>query len=544
MSQWGDIYPGVQMGVRELTSSLFLVASILALPGYGQPDKNRLIVRFKEGINSFSADTIHQALGIESSKKLNQIGKVEVIELPQNTYFKEAQKFYADNPNVLYAEPDFKIRIDPIATRARVKSTPYSQQWALENLGQKVGKFTGKEDADINAPEAWKVTKGDREVVLGIIDTGIFYTHPDLKDNIWENSAEIVGNGKDDDGNVFVDDIHGINALNRSGDPLDDNGHGTHVSGIMGASGLKGKGVFGVNQKVLIVGCKFLDSEGNGSMSDALICMDYFAKLKTREENPVNLVAINASWGGPGSSRAMKDAIQALGDLGILFVVAAGNDSLDNDRVSNFPANYKLANIISVAATNNRDELAYFSNYGRRSVHVGAPGMDIMSTYLGDGYEIFSGTSMAAPYVTGLIGLLKSSDSDLNWKQLKNLVIAGGSKLDILSEKTISGRRIRAADEEGRGSLTCDKQRFSSRLSHQSSIVSAKVGDAVEFSVLKIRCGDADDAPKMTVNMGRTVDFLDLDQDGVYSAQWIADAPGEYDFDLGDTEKVTVHVTQ
>ena len=379
MSQWGDIYPGVRMGVGTLTGSLFLVASILALPGYGQSEKNRLIIRFKEGITTFGTDTIHESLGMKSHKRLSRLGPMEVVEIPKNISSKNAKKLYSQNPNVLYVEEDFHIRIDPIETDAVKPTNPYAQQWALNNIGQKVGKLTGKKDADMNGPETWELTKGDKEVVLGLIDTGIFYTHPDLAPNVWENPSEIAGNGIDDDGNGFVDDIHGINTVAHTGDPLDDNGHGTHVSGIMGGANVDGKGVFGINQKVSIATCKFLDSEGGGRMSDALACMDYFAKLKTRARNPVNLVAINASWGGGGSSQAMQDAIKALGDAGILFVAAAGNDGEDNDQVDSFPANYLLSNIISVAATNNQDELAWFSNFGRRSVHVSAPGMDTVS---------------------------------------------------------------------------------------------------------------------------------------------------------------------
>lgn len=537
MSQWGGIYPGVRMGVRTWMSSLFLVASILSLPSYGQSDKNRLIIRFKEGVTSLGADVIHENLGIKTSKKLNQFGHVEIVELPRHISLENAKKLYSKNANVLYAEPDFHIRVKPIKSE-----TQYTQQWALNNIGQKVGKQEGIVDADINGPEAWELSKGDRDVVLGVIDTGVYYKHPDLIPNIWNNSGEIPDNGKDDDGNGYIDDVHGINATNHSGDPLDDNGHGTHVSGIMGGAGGKGKGVFGVNQKVTIIGCKFLDSEGNGRMSDALVCMDYFAKLKTREKDPINIVAINASWGGRGRSQAMLDAIKALGDMGILFVAAAGNDGEDNDKIDSFPANYKLPNIISVAATDNKDQLAYFSNFGRRSVHVGAPGMDIMSTYLDGKYEIFSGTSMATPYVTGLIGLLKAKDPSLDWKQLKNLVIAGGTQIDALSKNTVSGRRIRAADSEGRGSLTCSNQRSHARILPEDSNVSTKVGEAVDFSVIKIKCGVPDGAPNMAVNMGHSVQFSDADQNGTYSAHWVADAPGSYDFDLGDGEKVTVSV--
>ncbi|MEI6805415.1 MAG: S8 family peptidase [Myxococcaceae bacterium] len=531
------------MSIRTWMSSLFLVASILALPSYAESNNNRLIVRFKEGISSFAASTIHKSLGLRSQKRLQHLGAVEIVELPKNMSLSAAQKLYVKNPQVLYAEPDFTIRVNPIrSTLLHKKDEQYSQQWALNNIGQKVGKIDGKVDADINAPEAWNVTKGDRDVVLGIIDTGILYTHPDLVDNVWTNAGEIPGNNKDDDGDGYIDDVHGINAMDKTGDPLDDNGHGTHCSGIMGGTNTKGQGIFGVNQKVSIVGCKFLDSDGSGNMSDALVCMDYFTKLKTRTDNPVNLVAINASWGGRSSSKAMQDAIKVLGDNGILFVAAAGNDTEDNDKKASFPANFKLANIISVAATNNRDELSSFSNFGNKSVHVAAPGEDILSTYLDNGYETLSGTSMATPHATGLIGLLKAKDPSLTPIQLKNLVMAGGTSLNILSGKVISSRRIRAADKDGKGSLTCSNQRTHVRISPETSVVSAKVGEIVDFAVMNIKCGAPDGAPRMAVSMGHSVDLLDVDEDGVYSAQWTPDSPGSYDFDLGDGETVTVNV--
>lgn len=525
------------MGVKMWTSSLFLVLSILALPGYSQTDTDRLIVRFKPGITSFSA------LGIRSQKRLHQLKDIEIVEVPKNISLEATKKLYSKNPNVLYVEPDFTIRVNPLKGSAvHKKNEQFEQQWALNNIGQKVGKYTGKEDADINGPEAWEITKGDKEVVLGIIDTGVNHKHPDLIDNMWSNPGEIPGNGKDDDGNGFVDDVHGINAMDKTGDPMDDNGHGSHCSGIMGGTNSKGEGVFGVNQKVSIVGCKFLDADGGGRMSDALTCMDYFSKLKTREKHPVNIVAINASWGGGGKSKAMEEAIKILGDNGILFVAAAGNDGEDNDLVSSYPANYKLANIISVAATNNKDELAYFSNFGKKSVHVAAPGMDILSTVLDNGYDTYSGTSMATPYVTGLIGLLKSKDPSLTAKQVKNLVIAGGTDLSSLSGKVISNRRIRAADKDGKGSLTCHNQRSHARILPEDSTVSAKVGEVVDFAVINIKCGQPDGAPRMAVSMGHSADFSDEDQDGVYSASWIPSSPGSYDFDLGDNDKVTVNV--
>lgn len=537
MSQWSDIYLGVRMNIKGLASSV-LYAGLLALPVSAESQTNRIIVRFKDNVTSFAADSVHKSIGIKSQKKLNHLNNIQVIELPKNVSIEKVEALYAKNSNVLYVEPDFKIRINPIKS----EGSQFEQQWALDNVGQKVGKLAGVKDADINGPEAWEMTKGDKEVVLGIIDTGVLYTHPDLIDNMWNNPGEIPGNGIDDDNNGFVDDVHGINAMNKSGDPLDDNGHGTHCSGIMGGTNASGKGIFGVNQKVSIIGCKFLDAEGGGNMSDALVCMDYFSKLKTREKNPVDIAAINASWGGPGKSKAMQDAIKKLGSDGILFIAAAGNDSEDNDSTASYPANYKLSNIISVAATNNKDELASFSNYGNKSVHVAAPGMDIVSTVLNNGYDSYSGTSMATPYVTGLIGLLKSKNPGLGSKQLKNLVIAGGTSLKSLEGKVISSRRIRAADKNGKGSLTCSKQRASYRVLPEKASVLVKVGDVVDFAVVKIQCGEPDGAPTMAVSMGHAVDLKDVDSDGVYTAEWKADAPGSYDFDLGTGEKVTVNV--
>ncbi|MES2504841.1 MAG: S8 family peptidase [Myxococcota bacterium] len=522
---------------------MMLVISSLSLPAFSHSNTERIIVRFKQGITPFASDEIHRNLGIKSAKKLSNINSIEVLELPSDISAQNAVKLYKMNPNILYAEPDYHIRVDPVEGATLTRSeVQYAKQWALQNDGQKVGKYVGIQDADINAPESWELTKGDKDVVVGVIDTGIFYTHPNLKDNIWVNPGEIAGNGIDDDNNGFKDDIHGINTVERSGDPLDDNGHGTHCAGVIGASGKADDGTFGVNQKISIAGCKFLDGDGGGRMSDALICLDYFAKLKARKKDPVNLVAVNASWGGGRYSEAMLDAIKKLRDLGVLFIAASGNDRENNDEVDSYPADYKLDNIISVAATNNKDELAYFSNYGKHTVHVGAPGMDILSTYLDDQYKIFSGTSMATPYVTGLVGLLKSKDPSLDWKQLRNLVLTGGTPLDSLKDKTITGRRIRSADSHGIGSLTCVNQRARARILPASDKVSVKVGENVDFFVIDIKCAGVESKPSMAVNMGRTVEFVDRQGTGNYSAVWTADAPGSYTFDLGAGDKVDVEV--
>ena len=210
---------------------------------------------------------------------------------------------------------------------------------------------------------------------------------------------------------------------------MDDNGHGSHCAGVIGAEGGNNHGGRGVMQQATIIGCKFLSSSGGGTLSGAIACLDYLRNLKTRSENPVDIFLSSNSWGGGPASQALQDAISAHQALGILFVAAASNEGRDNDEMATYPASYPLANIISVAATDSEDEKAWFSNYGKRTVHVGAPGVDILSTVLDDDYESMEGTSMAAPFVAGLAGMIKASNKNLNFMQIKNLIMAGGDPI-------------------------------------------------------------------------------------------------------------------
>src|SRR5205807_8028711 len=244
----------------------------------------------------------------------------------------------------------------------------------------------------------------------------------------WLNTAECNGTpGVDDDGNGYVDDCHGIDTINHDSDPMDDFGHGTHVSGIIGAVGNNGVGVTGINWNVRILPCKSHDSAGNGTSASIIECYAYVKAIKARGEN---VIATNNSYGGCpeacGFDQATMDGIAGLESVGVLFVASAGNDGANNDTTLKYPADYFLPNVIAVAATTNTDALAFFSNYGARTVAVGAPGQDVFSTWLPSTYTYLSGTSMASPQVTGIAALLKAANPTLDWFAIRNLIIAGG----------------------------------------------------------------------------------------------------------------------
>lgn len=282
----------------------------------------------------------------------------------------------------------------------------YSIMWGLQRL---------------NMSTAWNYTTGHNQVVVAVVDTGINYQHPDLVGNAWVNPNEIAGNGVDDDGNGVVDDIYGFNAINSSGNPMDDNGHGTHVSGTIGARTNNSTGVPGINWNVKIIGVKFLSASGSGSLWDAINGLHYIYTMKQRG---VNIVLSNNSWGGGGYYEGLRQEIGRLNDAGVLFVAAAGNSAVNADVNPMYPAAYDNENIISVASLDESGGLSYFSNYGANSVDLGAPGSSIASTWHDGGYRYASGTSMASPHVAGAIALLKSYSYGLTAPQLKQKILS------------------------------------------------------------------------------------------------------------------------
>lgn len=314
----------------------------------------------------------------------------------------------------------------------------------------------------ISMESAWEHGVGSKNVVVAVTDTGVDYTHPDLAQNIWVNADEIPDNGIDDDGNGYIDDRHGIDTYHNDSDPMDDHGHGTHCAGTIGGKGDNQLGVAGVNWNVSIMPLKFLGAGGGGSTLDAITLIDYAVN------NGADV--INASWGGYFASQALKEAIMRARDAGVIFVAAAGNSASNNDGRPHYPSNYALSNVISVAATDENDNLTYFSNYGPTTVHVAAPGMSILSTYPGGSYRFLSGTSMAAPHVAGLAGLLRSIYPDEPYTDTVKRIL-NGDPLASLSGMILTARRVNAyksitggTDGEVPGSTSVNAEYFGSDL--------------------------------------------------------------------------------
>jgi len=338
------------------------------------------------------------------------------------------------SPGVAYVEPDFVI------TSAALPNDPsFGQLWGLNNVGQS----GGVSDADIDAPEAWDVTTGSRSVVVAVIDTGIDHNHPDLAANIWRNPGEIPGDRIDNDGNGYVDDVRGWDFANRDADPFDDEGHGTHVAGTIGAVGNNGVGVAGVSWQVSMMPLKFLDADGSGSTSSAIAAINYATRM--RRDFGVNVVATNNSWGGGGFSTALRDAIDAGGRAGILCVAAAGNDGSNNDTTAHYPSSYAGSSVIAVAATDRSNRLASFSNYGATSVDIAAPGAAIYSTLPGNSYATYSGTSMATPHVSGAIALLAAARPNATAAEIRAALLETATPLAALAGKVASGGLLNVA---------------------------------------------------------------------------------------------------
>jgi subtilisin family serine protease len=289
-------------------------------------------------------------------------------------------------------------------------------------------------DADIDAPEGWDIRSSAGNVIVAVVDTGLRYTHQDLAANMWRNPNEIAGNGVDDDGNGLVDDVYGCNAYGRNGNPMDDNGHGSHCSGTIGGVGNNGVGVTGVAWGVKLMACKFLSSTGSGTDSDAITCIDY-ARLKGAK-------VLSCSWGGGGYGASMSAAIDRARAAGMILVAAAGNDALNNDTTPSYPASYPQDNIVSVAATTRTDGLASFSNYGSTSVDIAAPGDGIYSSVSSSdsAYAVYSGTSMATPHVSGVVALLAAQYPTDAYTSLIQRLLSGTDAVPALVGKTRSGR--------------------------------------------------------------------------------------------------------
>ena len=368
-----------------------------------------------------------------------------VVKLKNNADLAQFLERTNKNPMVAYAEPNYIYHTDRVNAEGAEKEVipndaQFAKLWGMKNSGQKDSEGTdGVVGADIGATKAWETTTGSKDVVVAVIDTGMDYNHQDLKDNVFINKGEFGDgkekNGIDDDGNGFVDDWHGWNFAGVStNDPMDDNSHGTHVSGTIGAKGNDGIGVAGVNWNVSILPVKFLTGEGSGTLADAVQAIQYATKMHAN--------IMSNSWGGGGYTQAMYDAIVEAKNAGILFVAAAGNDSQDADGSPHYPANYQVDNVIAVAASTNRDTLASFSTFGKHTVHIAAPGNNILSSVPGNNYDTFSGTSMATPHVSGAAALLWSTDMKMTYADIKDRLIRSRDFVPTLARKVASAGRL------------------------------------------------------------------------------------------------------
>ncbi|MEW5909798.1 MAG: S8 family peptidase [Thermodesulfobacteriota bacterium] len=390
-------------------------------------------MKFKPRIRTEAIDHYrlqHRALVLTSYSIIG----VDHIKLPDLST-DEAINMLKTDPSVEYVEPNYILYLT-----ATPNDPNFGLLWGLHNSGQTVNGIAGTPDADIDGPEAWNLNVGNANVIVAVVDSGVFTSHPDLSANIWINPGEIPGNGIDDDLNGYIDDRNGWDFHDNDADPDDLNGHGTHVAGTVAAIANNGIGIAGVNWNARIMALKFTDAEGSGSTSDAIKCILYASAMGAK--------VINNSWGGGGFSQALKDAIDA---SPAVVVCAAGNSGFNNDSIPHYPSNYSSPNLIAVAASNQNDNLAVFSNYGSTSVDVAAPGVNILSTLNNGGYGYKDGTSMATPHVSGLAALLwgwswssVSGNRILAASDIVTRIIRTVDPLPLLSGKVVSGGRINA----------------------------------------------------------------------------------------------------
>jgi subtilisin family serine protease len=390
-------------------------------------------------------------VGLRVERPLDADGTFRV-DAPEGMSFKGVRAALSRVRGFDYVEPNFAVWAQSLPD-----DFYFGAQYGLNNTGQtSIFGDTGTSGADIDAPEAWDLlagagmpAQGQSDVVVGLIDTGVDYNHPDIAGSMWVNPFEIPANGKDDDGNGFVDDVHGADFADLDGDPMDDHNHGTHVAGILAATPDNGIGTVGVAPHVKIMALRFLSADGFGGVDFAIQALNYAMDMKARG---VNIRVTNNSWGGADFSQAMDDAIRRSADAGMLFVAAAGNGDainhigfdVDAPGAGFYPASQTAPSVISVAATDSRDRLASFSNFGAEGVDLAAPGVNVVSEIRDGGYQYFSGTSMATPLVTGVAAMAWTLKPDATWQEVRDAIFAGVDKLSGLAGKMVTGGRLNA----------------------------------------------------------------------------------------------------
>ncbi len=404
---------------------------------FGPPE---ILVKFKSGVAPYVIESLTARLNDRIEDRLETLDGWAAVDDLDNADVSTLVAQYSRLPEVEYVEPNFEISLDEEIEGPLLPILPhdpqFGEQWALANSGQR----GGTKGADISATLAWAKTTGSDKVVVAVLDSGVDYTHEDLIKNMWTRPAGMAPYQDAELG--VIDDLTGFNAIDNESDPMDDNGHGTHCAGIIGAEGENDLGIAGVNWKVQIMPLKFMNSGGFGTTKDAIEAINYVIE---RKKAGVNVRIISASWGSTQKSRALETAIRKAYENDILFVAAAGNASTNNDRNPHYPSSYDVPNVVSVAALDRKDQLATFSNFGAKSVAVAAPGVDILSTWLDNSYEEKSGTSMATPVVSGVAALIVAENPRISVDELRKRILAASDPIVALKGKTVTGGRINAA---------------------------------------------------------------------------------------------------
>jgi subtilisin family serine protease len=393
----------------------------------GEYVAGELLVGFAPDASSQDEDSAARSAGAYNSTSLtSSVRKLRLAKGNEAAGIATLLK----HSKVRYAEPNYIVH----ATQTTPNDPQFSNLWAMRNTGQVVNGTAGTAGADISATSAWDISKGSKSIVVGDVDTGIDYNHSDLSANIWSNSGGVGG---------CAAGTHGYNAITTTCEVMDDNNHGTHTAGTIGAVGNNLTGVTGVNWTTSLMGLKFLDKSGSGSLANAISAIDFAVTAKNKGQ--ANVRALNNSWGGGGFSQALLDEINKAGANDILFVAAAGNNSLNHANFWGFPCDYGYwygaANVVCVAASDQNDNLASFSDYGT-GVHLAAPGTNILSTIPNNGYAYYNGTSMATPHVTGAAALILSACTTLNTAGVKNAILNNVDTLAGLSGLVMTNGRL------------------------------------------------------------------------------------------------------
>jgi subtilisin family serine protease len=434
-----------EFGTNNATKSASKIKTVTRSLEQNEPE---VFVKFKPNV---SLDDIKKLTAKNNDRIEDNIeavkGLTAIDDLDNKPSEDVAQQYAKMTDLVLYSEANELIKLNPIESRDQLDSVEsnrseapndpmFESQWALNNEGQ----GNGKAKADISAIDAWKKTKGTKKVVVAVLDTGVDYNHVDLVQNMWTRPDSIPAYKDSELGTL--NDFRGFDANPTLQDPMDDNGHGTHCAGVIGAEGDNSEGIAGVNWNVEIMPLKFLSRGGSGTTKNAIEAINYVIE---RKRAGVNIRIVSNSWGSTSKSKALEDVIRVAGTEGILFIAAAGNDGTSNDRRPHYPSNYDLPNMISVAATDRNDQIASFSNFGVTTVDVAAPGRDITSTWLNGTYREISGTSMATPQVSGVAALILASDPNMKLEKLVEKLLKSVDKIDSLDGKVATGGRINAA---------------------------------------------------------------------------------------------------